>query len=123
MSKHNKNNCYDGKKLKSTPEFIEFKNKSIDYFINSLRVYATYYKISIETVYEPKKDILSIYAWYDGVAVHTSVEVSFIMHNNLALQIVFEEIKHYFIKFFEEIENNQEHEVDEHWDLIDLGSM
>ena len=122
MSKHNNKN------LKVTPEFIEFKNRFIDDFINRLSVSASYYKISIETVYEQKKDILDIYSWYDGFAVHTRVMVSFIMHNNLALLIILEEILHEFTKAFEEfeeIENKQKEEtvIYEHWDFIELGSM
>lgn len=104
-------------------------NAAIDYFVRELKSMSLDDEITINTVYNTRKEILDIYAGYKKIEVHVHV-TSFMLLNNMSkmnqfTHYVYDIIKNDFIAYFEEIENDkkEESEIDEKWEFVELGGM
>ena len=104
-------------------------NAGIDFFSRAIKSIAIYDEMGIEICIfnNAIKELLEIRADYEEFTGNVIVTYDMILKNiynpSKFAQYIYDKIKQTFIEYFEEIENNQEHEVDEHWEFVDIGSM
>lgn len=102
-------------------------NAGIDYLIREIDSIAIDDSIKINTNDNKPEELLEIYASYEKFNVTAKVPYDMIllnMHNlHRFAYFIYEGLKQNFVEYFEYRENNQEHEVDEHWEFVDIGSM
>lgn len=137
MSKHHKKkNWFDDKKwwdenskAKNSKEklkqLVGLRKEAIERFTEMLRIRASYDGVYTDFVYDARKQRLDIYSYYDNACVHSQVGVHYIVSDMFRIVDVVYEVYENIKETFEEIENEQkeETEIDERWDLIELGSM
>ena len=103
---------------------VDLRTETVNRFTKMIRTIAMSDNVFIDVDYDKRKQRLDIYSYYDNVKVHTQVGVHYLISQIINMEdfvyCTYEMIKESLIYTFEEVENNQEHENDEHWEFLEL---